>query len=77
MNLNISTPLRIWCGEKWPELTEAQVENFCGQCELLVITGFGEMPDSAKTAVQCMINAMRKPSTVLRTIRINYEKAIA
>ncbi|MCY9856253.1 hypothetical protein [Vibrio mediterranei] len=35
--------------EKWPELTEAQVENFCGQCEL-VITGFGEMPDSAKTA---------------------------
>ncbi|MGX9522968.1 DNA sulfur modification protein DndB [Vibrio mediterranei] len=62
--------------EKWSELTEAQVENFCGQCEL-VITGFGETPDSAKLAVQCMINAMRKPSTVLRTIRINYEKAIA
>ncbi|MGR5097043.1 hypothetical protein ACPV3Y_27280, partial [Vibrio maritimus] len=62
--------------EKWPELTETQVENFCEQCEL-VITGFGETPDSAKPAVQCMINAMRKPSTVLRTIRVNYEKAIA
>ena len=61
---------------KWPELTEAQVDNVCDQIEV-VITGFGETLDSAKENVQCMLNKMRKSSTVLATIRTNYKKIIA
>lgn len=61
---------------KWPDLTEAQIDNVCGQVEV-VVTGFGETLDSAKGNVQCMINKMRKSSTVLATIRANYKKVIA
>ncbi|HHY0497196.1 hypothetical protein JL857_20860 [Vibrio parahaemolyticus] len=61
---------------KWPDLTEAQIDNVCGQVEV-VVTGFGETLDSAKGNVQCMINKMRKSSTVLATIRANYKKATA
>ena len=61
---------------KWPELTEAQVDNVCDQVEV-VITGFGETLDCAKENVQCMINRMRKSSTVLATLRSNYKKATA
>ena len=61
---------------KWPELTEAQVDNVCDQIEV-VVTGFGETLDSAKESVQCMLNKMRKSSTVLATIRTNYKKIIA
>ena len=61
---------------KWPDLTEAQVDNMCDQIEV-VVTGFGETLDSAKESVQCMVNKMRKSSTVLATIRANYRKVIA
>ncbi len=61
---------------KWPDLTEDQIDNVCDQVEV-VVAGFGETLDSAKGNVQCMINKMRKSSTVLATIRANYKKVIA
>ncbi len=61
---------------KWPELTEAQIDNVCDQVEVIV-AGYGETLDSAKGSVQCMVNKMRKSSTVLATLRANYQKAIA
>lgn len=61
---------------KWPELTEAQIDNVCDQVEV-VVAGYGETLDSAKGSVQCMVNKMRKSSTVLATLRANYQKAIA
>ncbi|WP_253825056.1 hypothetical protein [Vibrio chagasii] len=61
---------------KWPDLTEAQIDNVCDQVEV-VVAGYGETLDSAKGNVQCMINKMRKSSTVLATIRANYKKVIA
>lgn len=62
--------------EKWPDLTEAQVDNVCDQVEV-VVAGYGETLESAKGNVQCMINKMRKSSTVLGTLRANYRKVIA
>ncbi|KOO12772.1 hypothetical protein AKJ18_22150, partial [Vibrio xuii] len=61
--------------EKWPELSEEQVENLCAQYET-VVTGFGETLESAKPTIQCVINRSKKPSTVLNTIRVNYKKAV-
>ncbi|HBC3544473.1 TPA: DNA sulfur modification protein DndB [Vibrio parahaemolyticus] len=62
--------------DKWPDLTEAQIDNVCDQVEV-VVAGFGETLESAKGNVQCMITKMRKSSTVLATIRANYKKVIA
>ncbi|KOO13043.1 hypothetical protein AKJ18_20680, partial [Vibrio xuii] len=61
--------------EKWPELSEEQVENLCAQYETVVM-GFGETLESAKPTIQCVINRSKKPSTVLNTIRANYKKAV-
>ncbi|MEZ9616609.1 DNA sulfur modification protein DndB [Vibrio sp. 10N.261.51.A1] len=61
---------------KWADLTEAQIDNVCDQVEVVVM-GFGDTLESAKGNVQCMINKMRKSSTVLGTIRANYKKVIA
>ncbi|MFM2591289.1 DNA sulfur modification protein DndB [Vibrio sp. TBV020] len=61
--------------EKWPELSEEQVENLCEQYETVVM-GFGETLESAKLTIQCVINRAKKPSTVLSTIRANYKKVV-
>ncbi|MCV3265162.1 hypothetical protein OGZ01_31980 [Vibrio harveyi] len=47
----------------------------CDQVEV-VVAGYGETLESAKGNVQCMINKMRKSSTVLGTLRANYKKVI-
>ncbi len=60
---------------KWPDLTEAQIENVCNQYEI-VVTGTGETLDNAKANIQCMLSRVSKPSTVLRTIRVNYQKTL-
>lgn len=60
---------------KWPDLTESQIDNVCDQVEV-VVAGYGETLESAKGNVQCMINKMRKSSTVLGTLRANYKKVI-
>ncbi|EGQ8101917.1 DNA sulfur modification protein DndB [Vibrio parahaemolyticus] len=62
--------------DKWPDLTEAQIDNVCDQVEV-VVAGFGETLESAKGNVQCMLTKMRKSSTVLATIRANYKKVVA
>ncbi len=62
--------------DKWSELTEERVWELCQQYET-VVQGYGETLDTAQSTIQCMIHNMRKPSTVLRTIRANYDKAIA
>ncbi|WP_052437619.1 hypothetical protein [Vibrio jasicida] len=62
---------------KWIELTEPQIENLCDQYEV-VVSGLGLTLEEAKPSVQVMvINSTRKPSTVLRTIRANFNKATA
>ncbi len=61
--------------DKWPDLTEAQIENVCNQYEI-VVTGTGETLDNAKANIQCMLSRVSKPSTVLRTIRVNYQKTL-
>ncbi|MGR5139810.1 hypothetical protein [Vibrio jasicida] len=59
---------------KWIELTEPQIENLCDQYEV-VVSGLGLTLEEAKPSVQVMVNSIRKPSTVLRTIRANFNKA--
>ncbi|MGR5139506.1 DNA sulfur modification protein DndB [Vibrio jasicida] len=59
---------------KWAELTEPQIENLCDQYEV-VVSGLGLTLEEAKPSVQVMVNSIRKPSTVLRTIRANFNKA--
>ncbi|WP_050566699.1 hypothetical protein [Vibrio jasicida] len=62
---------------KWIELTEPQIENLCDQYEV-VVSGLGLTLEEAKPSAQVMvINSIRKPSTVLRTIRANFNKATA
>ncbi|MFV8456873.1 DNA sulfur modification protein DndB [Vibrio owensii] len=61
---------------KWTELTEPQIENLCDQYEV-VVSGLGLTLEEAKPSVQVMVNSIRKPSTVLRTIRANFNKATA
>jgi DNA sulfur modification protein DndB len=58
---------------KWTELTEPQIENLCDQYEV-VVSGLGLTLEEAKPSVQVMVNSIRKPSTVLRTIRANFNK---
>ncbi|WP_048659358.1 hypothetical protein [Vibrio crassostreae] len=61
---------------RWTELTEPQIENLCDQYEV-VVSGLGLTLEEAKSSIQVMINSIRKLSTVLRTIRANYNKATA
>lgn len=58
---------------KFPDLTEAQIENLCDQYERIVIE-FGEGVESAKGEISAMITRINKPTTVLSAIRAEYKK---
>ncbi|AIW17416.1 DNA sulfur modification protein DndB [Vibrio tubiashii] len=62
--------------EKWPDLSEEQVDNVCEQYEA-VASEFGDSLEESKPTIQCVITQSRKSSTVKSTIRSHYKKALA
>ncbi len=47
-------PYSEWVIQKWPELSEEEVDNLCEQYERIVVE-FGESVDSGKKYIQCLI----------------------
>ena len=58
---------------KFPDLTEAQIDDLCDKYERIVIE-FGEGIESAKSEISAMVTRIKKPTTVLSAIRAEYKK---